>query len=205
MHTLFKKNGEKHRCFVLQMQIVDPYSSEVESVVKRRVGCPSLESNLFVWHIDTSQTFLSQPKVKTVHLKSELFVTYTILEEKVNMNVNKAKCRRGVVVITTAQPHSTKAWTQLLRRLKPCSRRVGDSRWWRSLTMISAGNKAKRLSLVNHTTKTIHHHHHDRHHHVWYRFLKKIMPERFVGSLYRGSVSWYLVCWKIFCIFFPIK
>ena len=26
--------------------------------------------------------------------------------------------------------------------------------------MISAGNKAKRLSSVNHTTKTIHHHHH---------------------------------------------
>ena len=24
------------------------------------------------------------------------------------MNVNKAKCRRGVVVITTAQPYSTK-------------------------------------------------------------------------------------------------
>ena len=26
--------------------------------------------------------------------------------------------------------------------------------------MVSAGNKAKRLSSVNHTTKTIHHHHH---------------------------------------------
>ena len=39
------------------------------------------------------------------------------------------------------------AWTQVLCRFKPCSRRVGDS----------AGNKAKRLSLVNHTTKTIQH------------------------------------------------
>ena len=29
--------------------------------------------------------------------------------------------------------------------------------------MVPAGNKAKRLLLVNHTTKTIHHHHH--HHH----------------------------------------
>ena len=29
--------------------------------------------------------------------------------------------------------------------------------------MVLAGNKAKRLSSVNHTTKTIHHHHH--HHH----------------------------------------
>ena len=49
-----------------------------------------------------------------------------------------------------------KAWTQVLRRFKPCSRRVGDSRWWGSLTMVPAGNKAKRLSSVNHTTKTIH-------------------------------------------------
>ena len=29
--------------------------------------------------------------------------------------------------------------------------------------MVPAGNKSKRLSLVNHTTKTIHRHHH--HHH----------------------------------------
>ena len=27
--------------------------------------------------------------------------------------------------------------------------------------MVPTGNKAKRLSLVNHTTKTIHHHHQD--------------------------------------------
>ena len=53
-----------------------------------------------------------------------------------------------------------KAWNQVLRRFKPCSRRVGDSRWWGSLTVVPAGNKAKRLSSVNHTTKTIHHHHH---------------------------------------------
>ena len=31
--------------------------------------------------------------------------------------------------------------------------------------MIPAGNKAKHLSSVNHTTKTFHHHHHHRHHH----------------------------------------
>ena len=31
--------------------------------------------------------------------------------------------------------------------------------------MVLAGNKAKHLSLVNHTTKTIHHHHHHHHHH----------------------------------------
>ena len=39
------------------------------------------------------------------------------------------------------------------------SRRVEDSRWLGSLTMVLAGNKAKRLLTVNHTTKTIHHHH----------------------------------------------
>ena len=32
--------------------------------------------------------------------------------------------------------------------------------------MVPAGNKAKRLSSVNHTTKTILHHHHHHHHHV---------------------------------------
>ena len=32
--------------------------------------------------------------------------------------------------------------------------------------MVPAGNKANHLSLVNHTTKTIHHHHHH-HHHAW--------------------------------------
>ena len=46
---------------------------------------------------------------------------------------------------------------QALRRFKSCLRRVGDSRWWGSLTIVSAGNKAKRLLSVNHTTKAIHH------------------------------------------------
>ena len=31
--------------------------------------------------------------------------------------------------------------------------------------MVPAGNKAKRLLSVNHTTKTIHYHHHHHHHH----------------------------------------
>ena len=53
-----------------------------------------------------------------------------------------------------------KAWTQVLHRFKSCSQRVGDSWWWGSLTMVLAGNKAKCLSLMNPTTKTIHHHHH---------------------------------------------
>ena len=47
----------------------------------------------------------------------------------------------------------SKVWTQVLRRFSSCSRRVGDSQWWRSLTMAPAGNEAKCLSSVNHTTK----------------------------------------------------
>ena len=59
-----------------------------------------------------------------------------------------------------------KAWTQVLCRFKSCSRCVRDSWWWGSLTMVPAGNNAKRLSSVKHTTKTIYHHHH--HHHQWW-------------------------------------
>ena len=40
-------------------------------------------------------------------------------------------------------------------RFKSCLLHVGDSRWWESLTMVLAGSKAKCLSLVNHTAKTI--------------------------------------------------
>ena len=58
----------------------------------------------------------------------------------------------------------------------PCSRRVGDSRWWGSLTVVPAGNKAKRLSSVNHTTKAIHHHHHHHHHHHYHHCIHKVMP-----------------------------
>ena len=46
-----------------------------------------------------------------------------------------------------------KAWIQVLPKFKSCSRRVGDLRWWRSLTNVPAGNKAKCLSSVNHSAK----------------------------------------------------
>ena len=62
----------------------------------------------------------------------------------------KTMLAHGIVII--------KAWTQVLLRFKSCSPRVGDSRWWGSLTMVPAGNKAKWDWSVNHTTKTIHHH-----------------------------------------------
>ena len=46
-----------------------------------------------------------------------------------------------------------KAWIQVLPKFKSCSRRVGDLRWWRSLTNVLAGNKVKCLSSVNHSAK----------------------------------------------------
>ena len=67
---------------------------------------------------------------------------------------------------TTAQLHSTKPEL----RFKSCTRRVRDSRWWGSLAVVPAGNKVKRLLLVNHTRKRIHHHHHYRHHHYHHHY-----------------------------------
>ena len=52
----------------------------------------------------------------------------------------------------------SKASTQVLHRFISCSWCVGDSRWWGSLTLVPTGNRAKRFSSVNKTTKTIHHH-----------------------------------------------
>ena len=49
-----------------------------------------------------------------------------------------------------------KTWTQVLRKLKICWWHVENLRWLDSLTMVSVENKAKRLSLVNYSTKTIH-------------------------------------------------
>ena len=92
-----------------------------------------------------------------------------------------------------------KAWTQVLRRLKPCLRRVGDSRWWRSLTVVPAGNKAKRFSSVNHTTETIHHHHHYHHHHH-ITFRSKIKGK----GLLSNAVFWLVspfICLLVFKVF----
>ena len=51
------------------------------------------------------------------------------------------------------------SWRRGMPWFTSCSRHVGDSRWCGSLTMTLAGSKAKWLSSINHTTKTIHHHH----------------------------------------------
>ena len=70
--------------------------------------------------------------------------------------------RRSVVVVTIAQLHSTKPE---LRFCAGSNHACGMSEirdgedFAIFFSIVPAGNKAKRLSLVNHTTKTIHHHH----------------------------------------------
>ena len=76
-----------------------------------------------------------------------------------------------------------KAWTQVLRRFKPYWWRVGDSRWWGSLTVVPAGNKSKCLSSVNHTTKRIHHYHHHHHHNMAFVGLRECDPMLFPSRL----------------------
>ena len=58
----------------------------------------------------------------------------------------------GVVVITTAHLHSTKPELRFCAGSNPtCS--VSEIHDGEDLTMVPAGNKAKRVSLVNHTIK----------------------------------------------------
>ena len=65
--------------------------------------------------------------------------------------------RRGGVVITTAQFHSTKPDLRFCPGSNSACGMSEICKWWESLTMVPTGNKPKRLSLVNHTTNTIHH------------------------------------------------
>ena len=80
----------------------------------------------------------------------------TLLKSKLHHKYFSRTMPRDVVVITTAHiQQSLKSGSVLVQS---CLLRVGDSRRWESLTMFLAGNKAKRLSSINYTTKAIHHH-----------------------------------------------
>ena len=84
-----------------------------------------------------------------------------------------------------------KPWTQVRRRFISCYRLVRDFWWWEYMTMIPIGNKAKCLSSVNHTTKTIHHHH--RHHHCHTHLREPLTMElSFPIQLYL-SENWILI------------
>ena len=67
--------------------------------------------------------------------------------------------RRGVVVIATAQLHSTKPELRFCAGSSP-ARGVSEIRDGEDLWQWSRLEIRLRLSSVNHTTKTIHHHHH---------------------------------------------
>ena len=89
-----------------------------------------------------------------------------------------------------------KAWARVLCRFKSCSRRVRDSRWWGSLTIVSYGNKAKRLLSVSHTTKTIHHHHLCKTWSVWHSWFGRWQwgSEGYLPPLWCCKVNLYPSC-----------
>ena len=94
---------------------------------------------------DRKQIWHSQIQIFSFHHKLKW-------HELINLETSFSTFSSGYHYFITS---FNKAWTQTLRRFKSCSRRVGDSRWWGSLTMVPAGNKAKRLLSVNYTTNTI--------------------------------------------------
>ena len=99
--------------------------------------------------------FTIMPKQITFSKKYLLFVVKMISSSHKNIaNSKLVLWCSGYHYCTTS---FNKAGTQVLSRLKSCLWCVRDSRWWGSLTMFLAGNKAKCLLLINHTTKTIHH------------------------------------------------
>ena len=84
---------------------------------------------------------------QVIYLRSHSLFTFTVAVNLINL----------ICIISFGYHYCTtsfiKAWIQVLPRFKSCSRSVGDSRWWGSLIMVPTGDKAKRLSSVNHTTK----------------------------------------------------
>ena len=91
-----------------------------------------------------------------------LHVSLCIQNRYTNKCFSSVKRICGAVVLWCSGYHYytisfNKDLSQVLRRFKFCWRRVRESRCWGSLSMVPAANKAKRLSSVNHTTKTIHH------------------------------------------------
>ena len=77
-----------------------------------------------------------------------------------------------------------KAWTQVLSRSKSCLRRVGDSQWWESLTVVSTGN-GQTSSVSNHTKKAIYHHHQ-----AWNLlcFKRTSLQEGFMALFWNGNI-----------------
>ena len=58
--------------------------------------------------------------------------------------------------------------------------------------MVPAGSKAKRLSSVNHTTKTIRHYHHHHHHHQCVQKCAQSYANIFMGLFERKFIYPFL-------------
>ena len=82
--------------------------------------------------------------------------TLPLLDTNLQSACMKASWRRGVVVITTAQLHSSKPELRFCAGSNP-ARGVSEIRDGEGLWQWSRLEKRLRLSSVNHTTKTIHH------------------------------------------------
>ena len=84
------------------------------------------------------------------------------LQERTKLLANKKLCYGCYQPMTISLLHSfiqqslNSGFAQVQILLMACRR----FEMVRSLTMVPAGNKVKRFSSVNHTTKTIRHHHH---------------------------------------------
>ena len=106
------------------------------------------KNTFFTEHLRTTASVINVNKIMTKDFPKKCY--------------NVIRGQNDFRIITPLKPYLLhnfiKAWTHILRRFKSCSQRVGDSGQWGSRTVVPTGNKAKRLSLVNHTTKTIHHH-----------------------------------------------
>ena len=65
--------------------------------------------------------------------------------------------------------------------------------------MVPAGNKAKSLSSVNHTTKTIHHHHHLDFDNSYLLILQTISHTKSLALLQNSSIYHFLVIKEAHC------
>ena len=130
---------------------------------------------------------------------------WNVLIENIQLITNVAPWCSGYHYCTTS---FNSAWTQVLRRFKPCLGRAGDSQWWGSLAMVPAGNKAKCFSSVNHTTKTIYHHHHTGEWHLTYSDLIQIqLPDENIcwTKVFSTKLGLLRLVWmkeNMFCAFY---
>ena len=104
-----------------------------------------------------------------------------------------------------------KAWTQVLCRFRFCWSFVGDSRWWESLTMVAAGNKAKRL-IGQPDHKTIHHRHHHRHHYHHHSYVSESFFSKYNSTWIAAKYDMFQTNLRLMCftynarhikVFFP--